>query len=92
MEGGHPCAGVEASKVEEKRPITKGPDTTISQEGGMGSSPTAGPMPTGVAFDGLAMVALSLLEEDLELSEDFFIWLHPTNLSEALFMVDDAAE
>lgn len=83
---------MEVSKVEGKRPIAEGPDMTISQEGGMGSSPIAGPMPVGVAFDGLAMVALSLLEEDLELSEDFFIWLHPTNLGEALFVVDDVAE
>ena len=46
----------------------------------------------GVAFDDLAMATPSLDEEDLKLDEDFFIWPHPTNSSEALFVVDDAAE
>ena len=58
----------------------------------MGSSSTTGPSPAEVAFNGQDMVALSLQEEDLELGEDFFIWPHPTNSSEALFVVDDAAE
>lgn len=34
----------------------------------------------------------SLHEKDLELDEYFFIWPHPMNPSEALFVVDDAAE
>jgi hypothetical protein len=38
------------------------------------------------------MSALSFYEEDLELGEDFFIWLHPTNPRKALFVVDDASE
>jgi hypothetical protein len=38
------------------------------------------------------MLALSFREEDLELGEDFFIWLHPTDPGKALFMVDDASE
>ena len=37
------------------------------------------------------MVTLSLYEE-LELGDDFFIWPHPMNSGEALFVVDDVAE
>lgn len=38
------------------------------------------------------MAALSFREDDLELGKDFFMWPHPTYSSEALFVVDDAAE
>lgn len=37
-------------------------------------------------------MALSLHEEDLELGEDFFIWPHPTNPSDAPFVVDDVTK
>ena len=58
----------------------------------MGSSSVAGPSPTEMASNGLDVVALSLHEEDLELGKDFIIWPHPTNPSEALFVVDDATK
>lgn len=38
------------------------------------------------------MVALVCHEEEPNLGELFFMWPHPTNSGEALFVVDDAAE
>ena len=78
--------------AKEKMPADGGPDTVIDLEGGVGSSPATGPSPTEVAFDEWAMVTPPLHEEDLELGEDLFVWPHPTNSSEALFMVDDVAK
>jgi hypothetical protein len=46
----------------------------------------------GVTSDGSARVILSFCGEDLELGEDFFIWPHLMNSSEALFMVDGVVE
>ena len=50
------------------------------------------PLLAEVASDDRAMMTPSLREEDLEVGEDFFIWPHPMNSSEALFVVDDVAE
>jgi hypothetical protein len=36
------------------------------------------------------MSTLSFREEDSDLGEDFFVWVHPTDPEKALFMVDDA--
>lgn len=57
----------------------------------MGSSPTTGSSLEEVTSDGLDMAAL-FLHEELKLGEDLFVWLHPTNPHEALFMVDYAAD
>lgn len=46
----------------------------------------------GVTSDRSTMVTLSFHEEDLELGKDFFILSHPSNSSEALFMVDGLAK
>lgn len=45
-----------------------------------------------VISDGPSMSALPLSKEGLELDEGFFVWSHPTELGNALFMVDDVVE
>lgn len=83
---------MEASRAKGKRATNRGTNIAVDQERGVGSSPTTGPSPVEVAFDGLDMVALSFHKEGLELVEDFFVWPYPVNLGEALFVVDDTAK
>ena len=60
--------------------------------GDASSPPTYDPPSKEVAFDGPSMSALVHHGEELELGGDFFMWPHPLDSCEALFVVDDVAE
>jgi hypothetical protein len=79
-------------EAKGRRLAVEGSKAVISLEGGAGSLPAAGPPFTEVIFDGPAMSTLFFHEEDSDLGEDFFIWVHPMDPVKALFMVDDASE
>jgi hypothetical protein len=79
-------------EAKGRRLAVEGSKEVISLEGGAGSLPTAGPPFGEVIFDRPAMSTLSFREEDSDLGEDFFLWVHPMDPGKALFVVDDASE
>ena len=60
--------------------------------GGASSPPTYDHPSKEVASNGPSMLALVRHGKELELGRDFFMWLHPSDSGEALFVVDDATE
>ena len=90
--GDHTCPVTEVSEAMSGSPADDGRGVAASLEGGMGSSPTASPPPKDATSSGLRVAALICREKEFELGEDFFMWPHPVNFDEALFMVDDTAK